>query len=529
MKCKDVQADLLDYLEGVLDEMRTKEMEEHIQECEGCRMEMNGLKQVIASLESGNDSIVVPEDFMTGVRARISITQKGRRTFIPNHRRRVMMGMAAALFLLVFMGTAVATNGFESVMDWWKDSTNKQSEQVESYIQQGLGEKVNLVAESNGVKVTITSVVADDIQTLIYYEVEDRKKENKYGINFTEGLKIANQDRDWDKEDDSTFSPINSSSALYSEKDYVYKGELGALPMSADEGTIQLELTKLEKMINQSSEGEGSEGIPGGSNEFIEGKWHFDIPVKKHPALVYAIKKETKIEGNPVIFDKVTIAPTATILTYRYRNDNDEKNMEYLQMASIESDGTFVYPIMGSGGGGGSAAGWNSTDATFESLYFDQPKEIRVHMGPASFFVEDSARFEIDPSKELPQTFEYLGSGISIDSIKVGKPTEVVMTEELKPKRKYETLHFHFYDKDGQGSSGNRRDGYYRDKEGHTYKASENFHRLNELEQPRFFSTDHQIELSTDDGKEPFAPIGIEIEGYSITTFYDQVIEIPLD
>ena len=87
-------------------------------------------------------------------------------------------------------------------------------------------------------------------------------------------------------------------------------------------------------------------------------------------------------------------------------------------------------------------------------------------MGPASFFVEDSARFAIDPSKELPQTFEYLGSGISIESIKVGKPTEVVMTEELQTKRKYETLHLHFYDKDGQGSSGDIRDGYYRDKRG---------------------------------------------------------------
>ncbi|MGE7603436.1 DUF5643 domain-containing protein [Peribacillus sp. NPDC097675] len=525
MKCRDVQAHSLDYLEGILDEVRTKEVEEHLQECEGCRMEMNGLQQVTVSLQSGHDGIVVPEDFMAGVRARISTTQKGSRKFMSTHRLRVITGMAAALFLLVFMGTAIATNGFESVMDWWKDSTNKQTEQVENYIQQGLGDKVNLVAESNGVKVTITNVVADDIQTLIYYEVEDRKKENKYGINFSEGLKIANQDRDWDKEDDSTFSPATSSMALYTEDDYVYKGRLGAIPMSTDEGVIQLELTKLEKMINAPEDG----GIPNGNGEFIEGEWQFDIPVKKHPALVYEINKKTNIEGIPVFFDKVTIAPTATILSYRYRNDNDEKNMEYLQMASIESEGTFVYPIMGSGGGGGSTAGWNSTEATFESLYFDHPKEIRVHVGPASFFVEDSARFAIDPSVERPQTFEYLGNDISVDSIKVGKPTEVVMSEELQPKRKYETLRYHFYDKDGQGSSGDSRDGYYRDKEGHTYKASENFHRLNELEQPRFFSTDHQIKLSTDDEKEPFVPIGIEIEGYSMTTFYDQVIEIPLD
>ena len=310
----------------------------------------------------------------------------------------------------------------------------------------------------------------------------------------------------------------------------MYKGKLGALPMSAEKGTIHLELTKLEKMINQSSEGEASEKIPGGSGEFIEGKWQFYIPVKKHPALVYEIKKETKVDGNPVIFDKVTIAPTTTILSYRYRNDHEEKNMEYLQIESIESDGKFAYPVMGGNGGGGSAAGWESTEAAFESLYFDQPKEIRIHMGSASFFVENSARFAIDASKNLPQTFKYLGNDISIEQLKVGKPTKVEMTEELQPKRKYETLDYHFYDKDGQGpSSGNVRDGYYRDKEGHTYKASENFHRLNELEQPRFFSTHHQIELSTDDEKEPFVPIGIEIEGYSITTFYDQVIEIPLD
>ena len=525
MKCEAIQADILDYLDGNLDEARTKEMEEHIRNCVGCQKEMKEFQEVIAGLESGSGKMEVPEDFMNKVRVKVINTQKGRRTF---YKHRVLMGFAAALFLMIFMGTAVATNGFESVMDWWKDSTNEQNKQVESYIQKGLGEKLNLVAQSNGVKVTITSVVADDIQTLIYYEVEDMKKENKYSINFTEGLKTVNSD-DWDQENDSMFSPIHSSSALYSEKTYVYKGKLGALPMSAEKGTIQLELTKLEKMINQSSEGEASEKIPGGSGEFIEGKWQFDIPVKKHPALVYEIKKETKVDGNPVIFDKVTIAPTTTILSYRYRNDHEEKNMEYLQIESIESDGKFAYPVMGGNGGGGSAAGWESTEAAFESLYFDQPKEIRIHMGSASFFVEDSARFAIDASKNLPQTFKYLGNDISIEQLKVGKPTKVEMTEELQPKRNYETLHFHFYDQDGQGSSGNVQDGYFRDKEGHTYKASENFHRLNELEQPRFFSTHHQIELSTNDEKEPFVPIGIEIEGYSITTFYDQVIEIPLN
>lgn len=526
MKCKDIQADLLDYLEGTLTEKRTKEIEEHLHDCEDCQKEWREFQRVIESLESESEQIEIPDDFMAKVRANVTTTQKGRRTFF---RRPAVMGMVASLFFMIFMGTAVATNGFESVMDWWKDSTNKQNKQVESYIEQGFGEQLDLVAESNGVKVTITSVVSDDIQTLIYYEVEDVKKENKYSINYTEGLKIANHDQDWDDVDDPTFSPINNSMGLYSQRDFVYKGRLGATPMSADEGTIQLKLTKLEKMVNPPADGKESERIPTGSDEFIEGEWQFDIPVKKHPALVYDVKKETKIDGNPVIFDKVTIAPTVTILSYRYRNDNEKKDMEYLQMASIESEGKFVHEGFGGGGGGGSADGWNSTEATFESLYFDQPKEIRVHLGSASFFVEKPAQFTIDASKEFPQTFEYEGNDISIDSIKVGKPTQVVMTEELQPKRKYERLHYRIFDKSGNGSLGDSTDGYYRDKEGHTYKASESFHRLNEMEQPRFFSTHHQIELSTEDEKEPYVPVGIEIEGYSITSFYDQVIEISLD
>jgi len=529
MNCKETQEHFIDYLEGTIDETTRKEIEQHLTECESCNNDMKELQQIVAGLDSESDLIQVPVDFMSNVRNAVSSTQESRRK---KSKHRATMGIVATLFLTLFVGTAVATNSFTSVMDWWKDLSNKQDEQMQGYVQQGLGEFLNLEAESNGVKVTITSVVADDIQTLIYYEIEDQQKDNTYMINFSEGLQITNQDKIWKSEDEPSYSSVNNHLTIYSDSNQVFKGRLGAAPMSTDEGVIQLELSKLERVDNTTSTAEGSQSISVGTNEFIEGDWRFDIPVKKHPAIVHEFEVETEIDGNPVIFDKLTIAPTITVLSYRYRNENSDREMQYLTIASLESKGGHVYDqlgLAGYGGSGGSTDGWNSVEATFESLYFEKPTDVRIHIGSAAFSVEEQVQFAIDISKELPQTFEYLGSEISIEQIEVGKRTKIEMTEELNKNRAYEMFDYRFYDKDGRGSLSSSVDGYYIDTDGKKYKASDNFYRLNELEHPRFFSTEHQIELHRDDKEGDFVPAVLEIEGYSVTSFYEDIIEISFE
>ncbi|EKN66387.1 hypothetical protein BABA_16022 [Neobacillus bataviensis LMG 21833] len=49
--------------------------------------------------------------------------------------------------------------------------------------------------------------------------------------------------------------------------------------------------------------------------------------------------------------------------------------------------------------------------------------------------------------------------------------------------------------------------------------------RQNELDQPRFFSTEHHIELSRENKQEQYVPVGIVIEGYTVTSFYDKEVE----
>jgi hypothetical protein len=525
MNCHHSQEQLIDYLEGNLDETSRNELEDHLQECQGCQKEMRELQQLVAALELEGERIQVPEDFMRNVRTKVAKSQESRQK---SYKQRAMIGLVAMLFLTVFVGTAVATNSFASVLDWWKDLSTKQDERTQDYVQHGLGEKLNLAAESNGVKVTITSVVADDIQTLIYYEIDDQTKGNKYMINYSDGLKIANQDQDWKSEDDPSYSPVRNHLSLYSKKDHVFKGRLGVAPMTADKGTIQLELSKLEKVTHTPGDSDTSQSVSGEKKEFIAGDWHFDIPVKKHPAIVHKIHVETKIDGNPIIFDKLTIAPTITVLSYRYRDENPDRRMGDIKISSLESKGKLVYDQFGLGGYGGSSGsekGWNSSEATFESLYFEKPTDVKIHIDSATFSVSKHAKFTIDSSKAWPQSFEYLGNKITIEQMEIGTPTKIVMTEALDPKRAYETLDYRFYDKDGHGGEGASIDGYYIDKKGDKYKASEYLFRLNELDHPRMFSTEHHIEFSGGNN----VPVGIEIEGYTITKFYDKVIGISLD
>ncbi len=525
MNCKACQEQLVEYAEGTLDEAARQDMERHIADCESCTQELTEFKQIMATLAFDNDAIQVPDDFMDNVRQAIAHTQaiKPRR-----YKRRATFGLVAALFLTLFVGTAVATNSFADFMDWLKDFSNKQDEQMQDFVQQGLAENLELVAESNGVKVTITSIVADDLQTLIYYEVEDLQQDRKYTIEYTDGLEIANQADLWKNLDND--SPFTNHFMIYLESEYVFKGRLSTAPISTNEGSIQLEISKLAQV----TERDWRFDLPvqkGRSKQVMEGDWRFAIPVQKRSAIVYDLQIETEIDGNPVIFEKVTIAPTRTVLSYRFRNNYPDKWMDYLTIASLESKGKHVYPeLFGMGGSGGETAdGWHSSEATFESLYFDEPAEIRVHVGSAGFTIKEPVQFVIDSSQELPLTFKYLGNTISIKQIEIGKRTTMKMTEELASNRTYETLRYSIYDKDNRGSSSSSIDGYYIDKNGERYKFIDSFYRLHELQQPRLFSTEHQIELYRDDQQGDFIPTILEIEGYTVTSFYDEVIDIRLD
>ncbi|MCC3356065.1 DUF4179 domain-containing protein [Bacillus sp. REN16] len=524
MKCNDVQDFIVGYIEGILDEEDTVKVNSHLQTCETCQQEAKEIEQMIALIDDKTESIKPPDHFMKNVRTKVEITENNRRKKM---KRTTIGGLVAALFLTLFVGTAVATEGFATFIDWYKDLSNKETRQVEQLIEQGLGEQLNLIAESNGIKVTIKSVVADDIQTLIYYEVEDLSKKQKFMINYSQGIRINNQQQFW-KNQYLTVSdtPFNSSFHMYSNQNHVFAGRLGAMPMSEEEGVIKFQLNKVEKVVDDPS----NPGTLGNDErgEFVHGDWYFEIPIKKHKAIVHELNIETEVDGNPVFLDELTIAPTTTILSYRYRDGHDDKKIRNIQIKEIESGTKSIYldPLSGVSGSSEETGGMQRVNETFNSIYFDQPKELEIHFGAVSYFKEKPQSFTIDITKSMPQTFEYLNNKISIEEVEFGETTKIHMTEELSKNRQYEIFNYEILNENEECCTGSTIDvdGYIVDKDGEKYDAKE-FYRMSELEQPRIFTTSHQIELFSNKVEN----LMLKIDGYTTTTFIDETINVTLD
>lgn len=529
MSCKDYQDRFIDYLENTVNKQEASELESHLKGCLACQKEFQEIREMVSILEKEEETIQIPNHFMSNVRRKVKETERKNKK---SRKRQSVIGLAAALFLTVFAGTAVATNGFTTLFDWWKDLSNKESEQLQQYIEEGVGEDLNLEVESNGIKVKITGVVADEIQTFVYYEVENTNGIDKYMIDYSNGLEIANQDELWTSGSEIFASPVNNQLYLYSEDENSYKGRLGVLPMSELEGTIELKLSKLQKVTNDPSNQEAISTDKKEDAEYIEGEWSFEVPVKKQSVRVDELNLETEVEGHQVVFDKITIAPTATILSYRYQEGQTDKKLEFIEIASLETREKQVLSLPFHSGGfseNEAGSGWVSAEAVFESLYLEKPEEITVNLGQLQYFVQNKEVFEVDVTNAFPQTFEYLENKISIEKMELGNPTRFVITEELPADRKYEMLRYRVFNKDGHGSTASSINGYYIDKKGDQYKLMDYMFRKNELEQPKFFSTEHRVEMSGEGQTGQVIPVGIEIEGYTTSVYTDKKIEITLD
>lgn len=525
MKCNEIQGQLIDYTEGALNDSDNETIKQHIENCDECKAELGKLQQIIDILEKETDSILVPNYFMSNVRKKVEKSKENKKK---KYRRRLTSGLVASLLLTISVGTAVATNGFSTFFDMWRDASDNEIEKIEQLAVEGLAEQVNLEAVSNDVKVKITAVAADNIQTLIYYEVEDLKKENKYDIDIWEGSEFTLKEPAW------YVKPAESSKGLYSEDKHIYKGNIGMIPLNTDEGVLKINIKKLEKMQGAPGDEETPEHFLAGSGDYLEGNWQFELPVKKHQAIEYELNKKTEIDGTIVYFDKLIIAPTVTKLSYRIQNEDPANPVNSVQISGIESNGKYVNNEEMTIGGGNYNIyeRYANMQASFDSIYFDNPKNIRIHLGTTYSFIQQPAEFTIDSTKKFPQTYDYLGNKITIESMEIGKSTKVVVTEELSENRTYETLFYHFYDQSGNDPymiNYSPREGFYIDELGNKYNDNTDFYFLRDLKYPKFYSTKRVMELSPSSGEENFIPAKIKIEGYSITNHFDKTFDIELN
>ncbi|RHW39139.1 DUF4179 domain-containing protein [Neobacillus notoginsengisoli] len=526
MICNDAKDLFFDYLDGTLDSITQTLLEAHFAKCPDCQAEMAELEKIDVALKKEAETIVMPKNFMSNVRNKVNMTHRKKKKIL---KLNSLLAGAAALFLTFFVGTAVANGGFATLTDWWKNLSQNEDEQMKGIIEEGLGEELNLTEEQNGVKIKIKSVAADDIQTLIYYEVENAASSKKFQIKYSDGITFGDMERHWRDEDGTMESPVRSQLNLYSNQEGVYKGKLALAPLKNDQGTLDITVGQLEEVVTDPSTF-SEVGEEAHEPEQIEGSWSFKIPVKKYPAIEHKLNVKAEVDGNPIVFEKLTIAPTATLLKYRYRDNQSAKTLENILIDSIEANGKLAKSDLFGGitYSGSEGAGWVTEQASFGSLYLENPTAVKINIGSLHYAIEDEKKISLGENMQLPLTFTYQNNNITIEKMEIGAQTKIVMTEELPADRTYEMLRYDFLGNNGNVSAGAQIDGYFIDKHGTKYKVSDYMLRTDELKEPKFFSTQHRIELTESEKNQSFIPEALQIEGYTQTQYINKKIKIKL-
>ncbi len=513
--CKNYERKFIDYLGKTLEREEKVDLEIHLHSCIDCQRELSSIQDTIFTLTEAGENVRMPSNFMENIENKLEETKRKR---LRSRKKKNIWGMSVAAFFVLMICTGFVTNSYANMYYSWIGWTESEDEQLIAYWKKGLGEPLNLVKENNGVKITIKSAIADDIQTLIYYEIEDTTNDRQYTMNMYDGVMVENEFEVLDRSvQERYYPPIFQKNTQDDDEPNVFKGKISLLPIEEDEATIELKITRLQQMFDSI---ESASTIPYEEIQFLEGDWTFDIPVKKHEAIVHDLDQEIEVDGIPITLTKLTLAPTATLLDYQFENFQQNRHINTILFKEIRANDRTAKAEVYS---------MNWLQASFEAIYPYEPDHVEIQFHALDYYQEDRATIKIQ-DKELPQTFEYGGSDISIDRITIGNPTQIELTYGLSEEREFESLNIFLLPENEKDpiSIGGSSEGVLIDREGNQYDIEDYVYNYETVEQPRYFETKHVMEIY-DNASDQAIPKNLEIQGYMSSTYLDNIVEISLD
>lgn len=351
-------------------------------------------------------------------------------------KKKLVTGLLAMAVLFIFNGIAFGEENVSGI-EGWESQSLKEMQKIEELMDRGYGDRLNLTAEDQDVKITIEGVIADDVHTVLLMEIVDMKGNTKYEPNGGRESVLAKGKFCYDEDDidqrdkEMGQSSLGGSYIFYTPDKNRTKIVITLNPIASSEEVIDFTIKELSELrYNQ--------------DQTLQGNWHFQIPVKKHAGDTYRVNQEMDVDGIPVVIEEIVIAPTVTVLTYSYRNLPDTKDTTYyIHNLRIEANGMeYQEKTYGVQSFHSDGEGLRRQTFQFESMYFERPKEIKIKTDGYDVMVEKHETLELDLDKPFPQTFTYMDSPVTIESVELGDhQARIVMTDHLE-NRTYEGLNF---------------------------------------------------------------------------------------
>lgn len=441
------------------------------------------------------------------------------------------------IIMVLFIVTVVATDAF-GVFSWWQELSVRESRPVYELLEEGYGDKLNLTAIDEDIKITVESILADDIKTVILLEIEDLKQKDLYGTT-RDGIEFEGS-LEYDADIPEELHGANYSLlTLHSEDPFRRRLLINLQPLTEKESTLFLNIKELESNLVD-------------SDKVVEGNWSFEIPVSVYDVATYDINKELEVEGNILTLETLTIGPTSTLLTYNFQhNQTWEYTLEHFNNVQLFSNGKeYVERFFGGVGSSQSQYANNRKQRTmvireFDAMYLDKPEEIEVKVGGYGVHVKANAykSFDIHMDQGFPQEFEYMGSSIIIESINIGEDTTEIIIKESMEDRNYEELEIDFR------TEGNAfvypvqdwQEYYIVDSDGAKVEGNQDnyFYYTMNMKNPTIYTTKSLITLKHSPGREnlplevrgpdEIVPSALVIRGYRENRIAEESIKIELE
>ncbi len=515
--CEQFRKHYIDYMEKEMERPAKIEFEIHLYNCRECQEDFSSFQEVAMTrlnhVEEG-DGLSVHPQLMENVKKRLA-EKKEQRQRKNKKRKKWALGLASALAFIVAIG--FITGAFPKVYYAWTE----EDIHLREFLQEGFGQRLNLEAESNGVKVKIKGVVADDIQTLVFYEIHDTKEDKQHFMTFEDGVTVENEFDIMKRDTYPRYSFPDVEAEMNKGGKNVFYGKIALRPLEEDQGEIKLRITKIQELANDAGVSFGFR-----AGEYKNGYWSFEFPVTKQPTTEYEINEQRELEGVAIRFEKLIVAPTATFLQFGINTEKLEKRIDFLNFKSLEVNNKKVeaerygshfmdHQLDGS---------WTGFQAYFDPLYGEKVKDFKAQLDSIYLSIVDHKSIELSGNETFPQTIEYAGSTIWIDKSEAGQSTEIIIRNDDLENQEYESLHIDFVDENGQQPNITHVDskGVLVDKNGVEYDPQKGPIDYEKLEQPRHFVTEQSMRVEGIDDKS----MKLQITGYNSLKYLDEVWDL---
>ncbi|CAM3883334.1 DUF4179 domain-containing protein [Mesobacillus thioparans] len=514
--CVEYHRHYIDYLEKSMDRPVKIEFEMHLYNCPECQADLGSFQEVaMARLNQVEEvDLIVPSQLMENVKKRLAEKKEHRKKKTKKRTKWALIFSGAFVFLLAlgFMTGALP----KAYYAWTEDD-----EQLRSFLQEGLGERLSLEAESEGVLLKIKGVVADDFQTLVFYEIHSLEEDKQYFMGFDDGVSVENESDIMKTQSYPLYSFPDAEAEMNKNAKNVFYGKVSLRPLEEDDGLIKLRITRIQELTNDP--GYRFAFMPG---EYKTGNWSFEFPAKKQPSQEYTIHQQKEIEGVPVRMDKLVIAPTTTILQYAINTEKMEKRIDGVNFRTLEvNKKEMKADLYGSQFMDAQHENeWMAYQTYFDPLFGEKPKEVKAQLESVYLSVVKPETIDLGGNQKFPHTIEYAGSSITIDKVEDGPMTNVVISDKDLENREYESLQFDFQDGSAAYPSISYVDtkGVLIDKNGVEYDPHSGPVDYERLEKPRYFVTEHKLGIEGLEKKD----MKLKISGYNALKYVEEVWDL---